>query len=911
MLEFKPSKSFLCAIFARRNLYKIFLWPFFCVASAAILWGFVFNELAADRRRIEGHTLGHAAALSRAVAKGLSLSVLHVDELSQAMTSRWEERKGAANLNETARNRILDRQWLDFIGIADRNGRLVVSSEANASNGSVAGEAYFHFHKANPTRDLHIGRRGARTTAGTNTRTNTRTSAIVLTRRLNTADGGFDGVVVVTVKPSYLSSFYDEAIFGKRGYLGIRGTDGEHYTARMGGADLARPLLPILSDITSSADGTRVIAVPDWLENNEKGFVAWQQIAPYRLVVVIGLAGDEVLADYNRMAAKYINGAAVGSWFLFATSIAGTLAVTLLLWRKQQAQETRDAYRLATEGGNEGFFYLRALHDGAPPGEIADFVLEDCNQTGAALVGVTRDRIIGIRLSGLPAVTDFILPSELPSQIDIGRQAMAAGIYQDEWTAASASSFRGVWLERKMVRFGNGLAVTLRDISAAKAHERHLLAMAHEDTLTKLPNRHWLMDYLPDALGRAARGETQLALFFIDIDNFKQINDTLGHAAGDALLHVAAMRLKSEMRPGDSLARLGGDEFTIVLEDIDGAVDAQMVAQRIVSAFLHPIELGCGKVRVGTSIGISLFPGDGQDMDMLLRHADIAMYAAKAAGKGQYCFYKSEQYQTLMNRINSQATLERAVNHDQFVMHYQPRFASASGKMCGIEALVRWQNPERGLLLPQEFIALAEATGLIVPLGKLVMEKVCSQIAQWSTMQLPLVPVSFNISAFEFNESDIPGGLAQCLERHKVPPELLEVELTETALVADKGGAATALATIRGMGVKCLIDDFGTGFSSLSQLQRFDTDVLKIDQSFAAELGRTEKTATFFRAIVSLAHALGMGVVAEGVETAEQLRMLLELECEEVQGYYMCSPVPAAEMAILLEKRFRMSLDAL
>ncbi len=369
------------------------------------------------------------------------------------------------------------------------------------------------------------------------------------------------------------------------------------------------------------------------------------------------------------------------------------------------------------------------------------------------------------------------------------------------------------------------------------------------------------------------------------------------------------MRLKAELRPGDSMARLGGDEFTIVLEQIANAGDAQLVAARIVEALRKPIELGGAAVQIGTSIGISMYPGDGEDVDTLLRHADIAMYAAKAAGKGRYCFFEREQYQTMMDRIDTQLALERAVRTDQFVMYYQPRLSSDSGAICGMEALVRWQHPERGLLAPKEFIALAESSGLIVMLGKMVMEMVCAQIEQWMDMKLPLVPVSFNVSAFEFNHGDVRTQLARCIERHHLQPDEVEIELTESTLVDDTGDAINALAAIRKMGVKCLVDDFGTGFSSLSQLQRLDTDILKIDQSFTAQLGRTKKAETFFRAIVSMADALEMGVVAEGVETIEQLRLLQLLGCKEVQGYYMCPPVPGPKMAELLRKRFMMTRE--
>jgi diguanylate cyclase (GGDEF)-like protein len=880
----------------RSRIPQILIWPLVCLAAAALLWGVVFSKLNADKNFVEQNTLNQVAALSRAVAKGLSLSILHVDEVSESIQSQWENGQKIANLDQLAYDSIFLRQWLTFVGIVDRNGDAVRGSYAGDQIPNVADEEYFRFHQTHLTRALHIGPQTIGIATGR--------PALHFTRRLNAADGSFNGVVVLSVRPSYLTSFYDETSFGKRGYLGVRGREGELYAASIGGAAVTKPLLRNAPDLNESS-GSLLLKDPEWLGDEETRLVAWQQLTQYPLFVVIGLAEEEVLAQYRMMAASYIEGAEAGTWFLILCAATGTLVSMRLVKRRLQAQEIRDAYRLATENANEGFYFVRALHDRT--GYIVDFLIEDCNENGAALAGVTRDQVIGLRLSAFLDISDLILPADLPGQIEIGRKAMSEGVYEDEWQAASASSFHGVWLHRRMMRVGDGLAITIRDITEAKAHEKILLSMAHEDALTKLPNRHWLMNFLSEALERARQSQSMLALFFIDIDNFKQVNDSLGHAAGDALLQIAAKRLKSELRPGDSLARLGGDEFTIVLEQVEGASDARLVAARIVDAFKQPIELDAGKAMVGTSVGISLFPADGDDIDTLFRHADIAMYAAKTAGKGQYCFYETEQYQTLMTRINGQIALEQAVQQDQFVMYYQPLLYSQTGEISGIEALARWQHPERGLLAPKEFIGLAESTGLIIALGALVTEKVCAQIERWTAMGLPMVPVSFNVSGSEFNRGDVKGQLALCIERHHIGPESIEIELTETTIVDENTDSMSTLSAIRSTGVKFLVDDFGTGYSSLSQLQRLDTDVLKIDRSFTAQLGKTEKAETFFKAILSMAHALGMGVVAEGVETLQQLKMLQSLGCNELQGYYVSPPVPAETMTTLLRKRFLMT----
>jgi diguanylate cyclase (GGDEF)-like protein len=883
MADVSLPTGFLRALIRPRQLLQILLWPAFCACLAGLMWLHVEQRADSDRLRIDKAMLTQVAALAHTAAKGVSLSVAQVDQLSTALRWHWEEHGRHSAHDALSHNTEFVRQWLGLVGITDSGGRVVSSNNAARAPASLAGETYFHYHREHPDRTLHID--ASEDDGGR--------PIIAFSRRLERPEGVFDGVLVLHVRPSYLISFYDESGFGKGGSLAVRGTGGKLYATSAAGQHHPWPL-------QGMAAGTRI-------ESDPTRLLAWQQAGGYPMLVVVGLPTDDALAAYRGVALAYTRSARAASALLAIVGLSGMLAALMLLRRQLLSQEIRDAYRLATEAANEGFFFLRALH--GKKGSIDDFLIEDCNRNGAALGGVEPVQLIGLRLSDLPRISDLMTVAEMPYQIAIGRKAMQLGILEDEWTASAQSSFRGLWLHRTIRRVGGGLAVTLRDVSAAKAHEKTLQALAYEDVVTKLPNRHWLLTFLPCALGRARQHCWQLAVFFIDIDNFKQVNDTLGHGAGDALLHVAGMRLKAELRPGDSMARLGGDEFTIVLEQITNAGDAQLVAARIVEALRNPFDLGGSTVQIGTSIGISLYPGDGEDVDTLLRHADIAMYAAKAAGKGRYCFFEREQYQTMRDRIDTQLALERAVRTDQFVMYYQPRLSSDSGAICGMEALVRWQHPERGLLSPKEFIALAESSGLIVMLGKMVMEMVCAQIEQWMDMKLPLVPVSFNVSAFEFNHGDVRTQLARCIERHHLRPDELEIELTESTLVDDTGDAINALAAIRKMGVKCLVDDFGTGFSSLSQLQRLDTDILKIDQSFTAQLGRTKKAETFFRAIVSMADALEMGVVAEGVETIEQLRLLQLLGCKEVQGYYMCPPVPGPKMAELLRKRFMMTRE--
>lgn len=460
------------------------------------------------------------------------------------------------------------------------------------------------------------------------------------------------------------------------------------------------------------------------------------------------------------------------------------------------------------------------------------------------------------------------------------------------------------WGHRRIVRVGDNLAVTLQDISERKEHESQLARLANEDSLTGLPNRHWFLNFVPVALARADDGDHGAALLFIDLDEFKQVNDTHGHAVGDRLLQLAAERLLSQLRPGDSVARFGGDEFVVLLSPFDSDQQVAIVATRIVEAFSKPFPIAADQHMIGASVGIAVYPRDGLDAATLIRHGDIAMYAGKAEGKGQYRFFDPAQSNILKTRTQLRQRLLEAIDKRQFVLHYQPRVDTRTGELLSMEALLRWEHPQLGMIRPDEFIPLAESSGLIVPIGAIVIDQACAQLAAWRAHGAVPVPVSINVSPKQFLRGSVQRELEDALARHAVPAGLLEVEITESAMMGDQAEILAELAAIRALGVKLHVDDFGTGYSSLSQLQRMKMDVLKVDRSFTAELGRSREGTVFFQAIVSMAHALGMEVVAEGVENEEQLQILRALKCNEVQGYFVARPLPAAAIAPLLAQRY-------
>jgi predicted signal transduction protein with EAL and GGDEF domain len=346
--------------------------------------------------------------------------------------------------------------------------------------------------------------------------------------------------------------------------------------------------------------------------------------------------------------------------------------------------------------------------------------------------------------------------------------------------------------------------------------------------------------------------------------------------------------------------RLGGDEFTIVLDPVTGS-DVETVATRIVEAFKAPFELSQGKNFVGTSIGIGVYPMDGADMETLLKNADIAMYSAKTS-KGNFCFFTAQLHERLQARLTTEKDLMRALEDDEFIVHYQPRVGTQTGEIVGLEALVRWNHPTRGEVQPGEFISVAEKTDIILHLGAAVVDKVCAQLAAWQSGGVPVVPVSINVSAKQFNECNVKELLIDCLQRYGIHAALLEIELTESTMMGEGKEIIAELEAIRALGIRIHLDDFGTGYSSLALLQRLNVDVLKVDRAFTSKLDATSEGEIFFRAIVSIAHALGMDIVAEGVEMIEQLRVLQKLGCDEVQGFYISRPMSGEKITPLMVK---------
>ncbi len=868
---------------ARPSLLAQLFWPVAALVLIVAVWSMTFVRANDERTEADQNTRREANAAAQAYEQYVTRSVAQMDQVSLQLKQSWEQSSGSLRLEHLTRDGMfLDSAFIS-VSIVDRRGNVISSTKPGEVRASYARSAFFRYHRNNNSSSLKIDTPHDSATSVH--------SAVLFSRRLDTRDDEFDGVVVLAVPSDYLTSFYMPSALGRDGMVATVGAEGGLRLEQQTRTDRSETLFPLDTAIWSGPSGVQLLDGEQFPDGQAR-FLAWRHSSVYPLVAMVALSKSEAMAAAETYWTEGRNDATFASCCLALIAALATVLSRRAAHRQSAQEDVRLAYRTATESANDGFYMAAALRN--DEGEVVDFEIVDCNERGAYFYGTSRGELIGKRLSMIDA---GVFGEAL---LDTYRAAMTSGFHEDEREMPADSRLNIQWGHRRLVRVGNGLAVTLRDISERKAHVVELERLANEDMLTGLPNRHWLMEFLPCAMA-ASRGDgTELSLLFIDLDEFKQVNDLHGHAVGDQLLKASAERLRSLLRPGDHVVRFGGDEFIVLLMPAQTEQHPARVAERIIAAFGTPFTINGEPLQVGTSVGISVFPRDAGDAASLIKNGDIAMYAGKTDGKGQYRFFEASQSRLIQSRLQLKHRLIEAIELDQFVLYYQPRVDAYTGEVCSMEALLRWIHPQHGLVSPLEFIPMAETSGLILRIGEMVMEKACRQIDAWRGQGLPVVPVSINVSPKQFARGEVHRQLAVYLDRYKIPAALLEVEITESAMMGEQDEVLTELGAIRALGVKLHVDDFGTGYSSLSQLQKLKMDVLKVDRAFTSELGNSREGRVFFQAIVSMAHALGMSVVAEGVETVEQLRILQELGCNEVQGYYLARPMPAADIPEVL-----------
>jgi diguanylate cyclase (GGDEF)-like protein len=850
-----------------------------CFLSALFVsllgWAVLLGNVASDREEAGRDTMNLARTITLAYSEQLARAVNAHDLVLRQIRYGWELSGKSLALDSAAAAEMYRSAPFSNVAVLGRDGTVITAMKPGGVRPEAPEAAFFRAHADSPVDRLMIS---AIADGSGNV------TALRFSRAVKAADGRFDGVVLVEVPADELTLNVFMHRFPPRAIVALAGLDGKLMVAAAEpDTDAHLSLPPVV------AGGGGILVDGSRFGDGRPRYVGWHRVGAFPLVASVSLDQATAMAPFDLARNAAVAEARFGTLVVFGIAAVVMGLMLRLSWRKREGQRTGEAYRMATEGSSDGFFILASLRGGS--GAVDDFEVVDCNEHGASLCRQRRETLIGRRFSSLYRDDTFA------RVMDVLRVAVDTGAYDGELEFQPHAADGSRWMQIKAVRSDGKLAITMRDISESKAHVAALEHRGNHDALTGLPNRHWLLWYLPQAIGRARAHRHTLALLFIDLDGFKAANDAMGHAAGDELLRHVAHRLREAVRPHDHVVRIGGDEFVVILENDLPTEEAAIVARRVIFAFKPKFKLLAGTAALGTSIGISSYPKDGEDAATLLQNADVAMYSVKTSGKGSYRFFDPGFYEALRKELDFENELRRAIEIDEFVIHYQPRMDLASSRITSMEALVRWMHPTRGLLEPKEFIALAEKTGMIVRLGELVLVKVCEQLAKWLLREEgKVMPVSVNISSRQFNETDIARHFSTIMARYGIPSRLLEIELTESSMMGGSSHVLQSVSKIRGLGIKLLVDDFGTGYSSLAQLQLLDFDILKVDKAFTSRIEHTEQGTILFTAIVTMAHALGMRVVAEGVETVNQLMILRALSCDEVQGYYIALPQPAAEV---------------
>jgi len=718
---------------------------------------------------------------------------------------------------------------------------------------------------------------------------------VPVARRIEGATGEFLGVALGPIRSAYFRELYAALSLGESVSINLLRADGillarAPQAAGLIGTNMVEA--PIFAGPQAVPDGTPVrLRGPDGVERLKVG----QALSRFPLRVHVGLGVEEVLAPWRRAVVWLALGALV---LLAVLAAAVAAAIRLLRSEARAAVERgrlnsaltieRDDFRLAMEGMSQAVWRfdpagrltltngrsarLLGLPDGAPP------------------IGMTPEALRRLaEESRLPGLAELL--RRVGQQLAAGDAASFLHDMPDGRTLAV------LW---RTMHDGGALA-TFEDVTERHAAEARARFLARHDGLTGLPNRLGLQEHLDALLPRLAARGGQAALLYFDLDRFKEVNDTLGHPAGDALLQAVVERIRHRARAdrdgGDFIARLGGDEFALVTAPTtglagDAAADATAIAERLVRAIAQPFDLDGNRVVVGVSIGIALCPADGPRFEDLLRHADLALYRAKNEGRGRWRFFQPEMSAASQARRGLELELRRALElpgQPEFVLEYQPLVAVASHRVTGFEALLRWHHPERGLIPPAEFIPVAEEIGLIDPLGELVLARACREAAGWPAP----VPVAVNVSALQLRHGGLVAQVARILAESGLDPGRLELEITEGALLRSTERTVAALHRLRAAGVRVALDDFGTGYSSLSHLLAFPFDKIKVDRAFTGQAVTEPNARAIIRAVAGLCAQLGVTMTAEGVETEAQLALLVQEGCQEAQGYLFGRPAPA------------------
>ncbi len=886
---------------ARRRLGRVLdthiALPLFALLPLIAIWIVTFHFIAAEREAAVAAARDAAREQADTYEAQMVRNLTAIDQTLKVLEYAVEQHGPAAALDNLRRQGLLPPSLVFVVGITDRDGR-IVASNPGMPRLDVSRETFFAAHRDDAGAMPFISHTIADPARAE--------PHLHFSRRIEDAAGRFAGVAIVAVDPAYFTSAYERSREGDLGLLGLIGNDGVARALRIGdkvswGQQVA---LDRLADDAVDPHAT----APDGVAR----YISVRRLHGFPLSAVIGLAEHEQMAQFEQHRGNYLVAAFAGSALLIA--VVGMISAWSWQLAKARRRERRaqETYAAASEASLDAFFVLRSVLD--DDGRVVDFLVEETNSRAEQVTGIAKAELRG-RLMG--ELMPFYRVNGMFDELE--RVVLHGSAIETEWQAATWPA-TGRWLQRQIVPVEGGAVATVRDITERKKAEERIRHLAHHDELTGLPNRSLIRDRLDQAVLNAQRNGKSLALAFVDLDGFKLVNDGLGHNAGDELLKVVGRRMGACLRRNDTLGRLGGDEFVILLPDVsDQALAITPVLEKIRQAVTEPVLIGDQAVQVSCSMGVALFPRDGDDPKTLMMNADAAMYRAKELGSNNFQFYTREMNASVEEKLMLLEGLRKAFDYTQaptppsgdapsgaglagkFFLVYQPKVDLRTGRIFGVEALIRWRHPEHGMVQPPRFIGLAEESGLIVGIGEWVLRTACRQAQLWRAAGLEPLTVSVNVSARQFEEKHLVDRIAGALRDTGLPPEALELEVTESLLMRDLNQAIERMRALKDMGISLSIDDFGTGYSSLSALKSFPISTLKIDKSFVRDLADSADDQAIALAVISLGHRLQLRVIAEGVETDEQREFLVANECDEMQGYLFSPPVPAERITAMLE----------
>ena len=873
----------------RRTLSRLaeplVLFPVIAVLLLAVVWGSTSVLIVVERNAASQSAASSSEELVETYQAQVMRVLREIDQTLKFVKFAYVRDGGRVDLAELkAKGLLPDPQFV--VSIIDENGRVMASTRKLPSG--FVGEKSF---KDSPGGDSLMISRPSRGPDGE--------WQLHFGRHLFAPSGSIQGLVTVSIRASHFVRGYDRAKLGQQGVLGIIGSDGMFRIRRTGDKLYFDGSVTGDEIAAASGGGKAVLEENSW--DGTLRYTSARELFVYPLTLVVGLAEAEQMAVASDNARTYV-------WRALAVSLTlgGVLGVLgFLSWQLSLTRMNAHRVLKAIESSVNAILITKVGSEAR--------TVEYANPAFEKITGFSSDEVIG-------NTTAFLLGTDTEQT---GLEEIRAATHERRDGHAVVRNYRKdgslFWNDLYIAPVKNERGVVthfvevMNDVTEAKTYEQQLAHQANFDTLTGLANRNLLQDRLQQAIAKARRDGGVVATMFLDLDNFKVVNDSLGHRVGDELLQQIAVRLTACMRDSDTVARLGGDEFVLVVQappDDADRIEGKYTAfvERLQETIAAPMMLGERPIRPTCSVGISLYPQDADDVETLLRLADAAMYRAKELGRNRFQFFTTEVHDRIQHRLELHSSLRLALERHEFELHYQPQVSLHTGRIAGIEALLRWRHPEKGLIGPAEFIGFAEETGLIIPIGNWVLAEACKQNRRWQDAGLPKVPIAVNMSAKQCERTDYDAVVLDALAAAGLASHYLELEITESISMANPEQSVPLMARLKQTGVTLSIDDFGTGFSNLGYLRRFPVDRLKIDSSFVREIATDSGSLAIIESIITMSHSLNLEVVAEGVESREQLDQLRAHGCDIIQGHYFARPLPCDQLAQLLATHRRLPM---